>query len=242
MMKREEIIKNLSIIFCVIILLIIPWASVIGIQDPVLVGASGEIQRIAFFVIVTSLLVKLVFQIYNKPLMQEMKKEEVREAEQKDRKQLLFKPSTGVIIFFLFLILLSIWGIIYGLFLRKPDEDMFVYIIGSSFLIVLFTWILYATPVFIFAGDSVQIRSHLLYLFGIDRKTIIRYADITSVRPDAEFESDESNTYGYDRKHRIVISMNGTTQKYGLVFFNTDTIVKIYLRFKEKLGDKVRLE
>ena len=34
MMQRKEMIKNVLIIFGVFILLMIPWASVFGIQDP----------------------------------------------------------------------------------------------------------------------------------------------------------------------------------------------------------------
>lgn len=244
MMKRKEIIKNVLIIFCVIILLIIPWASVIGIQDPGLLGAAGEFQRTAGFVLITAMVLHLIYQIYGKPLTQEMKEEEIKEAYQKDRKQMLFKPTISAIIFFLVLILLGIGMFIHGIFwifFLEPNEDVldvFAWIIGSFFLIVFFTWGWYGMPVFIFTEDSVQIRSHLLYLLGIDRNTVFRYVDITSVSPDAKM----NGTYGVEPMHRMMITSKGTTQAYGLICYNPDIIAKIYLRFREKLGDKVRLE
>lgn len=80
-----------------------------------------------------------------------------------------------------------------------------------------------------------QIKSHLFYLLGIDRKDLIRYSDIMSVSPDPKIEA---NAWG-EPKHSIVISMNGTTKKYVLTLYNSEIIAKIWLRFKEKLGDKV---
>ena len=237
MVERKEIIRNLFLIFCVCILTIIPWASVIGIQDPVLLGATREFQHIVFFVIITSLLLKIFYDIYMKPLTQEMKEQEIKEADQKDEKQLLFKPTIAVIIFFMLLIFGSVFSIIIQLMDKKVDFGFTIALIGGM---VFFTWMWYTMPVFIFAVDSVQIKSHLFYLLGIDRKTIIRYADITSVRPDAESEGNLS-MYGFDRRHRIVISMNGTTKQYSLILYNSDIIAKIYLRFKEKLGDKVTI-
>jgi hypothetical protein len=235
MMQRKEIIRNLFLIVCVCILTFIPWASVFGIQDPGLLGAAREIQRTMFFVIVTSMLLKIFYDIYMKPLTQQMKEEEIKETDQKDEKQLLFKPSVGVIIF---LISFFAVGTIFGLI--NPKLGFNYTIIGIGFT-VLFTWFWYKQPVFIFAEDSVQIKSDLLYLLGIDRKTVIRYPDITSVSPDAEAEAG-LNLCGFDRRHRMVISMNGTIHNYVLVFYNPDIIAKIYLRFREKLGDKVTLE
>jgi hypothetical protein len=99
MMQRKEIIRNFLIILLVCILTMIPWASVIGLQDPGLLGAAREIQRAMFFVILTSFLLKFFYDIYRKPLKQDMKDEEIREAEQKDEKPLLFKPAISATIF-----------------------------------------------------------------------------------------------------------------------------------------------
>lgn len=237
MMERKEIIRNLLIIFLVCILIMIPWASVIGIQDPGLLGAFHEFQHIAFFVIVTSLVLNLFYQIYRKPLTQEMKEEEIKETHRQESTQLLFKPTIGVSIIFLFFISLCVFPIISQFTDNKADFGL---TIGLSGLMIFLIWGWYKTPVFIFTEDSVQIKSHLVYLFGIDRKTVIRYANITSVSPDAKIKG---NMYGFDSRYQIVISMNGTIQKkYGLVWYNPNIIAKIYLRFKEKLGDKVRLE
>lgn len=246
MMERKEILKNVLIIVCVFILTMIPWASVFGIQDPDLLEAAGIVQHSAGLVLVTSLFVKLILQIYNKPLTQEMNEEEIREIDPNERKQMLFKPTIGVQIIFLLLILMGIVCFLAGIIMISsgiPFENALLMITGSFFLIgfLLYTW--NTIPILIFAKDSVQIKPYLFYIFGIDRNTIdIRYADVTSVSPDAELESDKSNTGGYDRRYRIVISMNGSIQKCGLGWFNSDIIAKIYLRFKEKLGDKVRLE
>jgi len=187
--------------------------------------------------------VSLIYQIYNKPLKLEMEEEKTKEEDQKYEKQLLFKPSLGALFFSLFLIFMGIVGFLGGIdmiSLKKPIEDAFVFFGFSLFLIGLSLYIWYKVPVFIFADDSVQIKPYLLYIFGIDRKTIIRYADITSVSPDAEYES--SSLYHLDSKLQMVISMNGTAQKYGLFWFNSDLVAKLYLRFKEKLGDKVTME
>jgi magnesium-transporting ATPase (P-type) len=246
MMKRKEIIKNVLIIFSIFILFSIPWASVFGIQDPGLLEAAGIVQRSAGLVLVTSLFVKLILQIYNKPLTQEMNEEEIREADPNERKQMQFKPTIGVQIILLFLMLMGIMCFLAGIIMISseiPFENALLMIAGSFLLIGFSLYIWNTIPVLIFAEYSVQIKPYLFFIFGTDRNTIdIRYADITSVSPDAELESDKSNTGGYDRRYRIVISMNGSIQKCGLGWFNSDIVAKIYLRFKEKLGDKVRLE
>jgi len=238
MMQRKEMIKNVLIIFGVFILLMIPWASVFGIQDPGLLEAAGVFQRSAGFVLITAMVLHLIYRAYGKPLTQEMKEEEIREADQKDKKQLLFKPTIGFSVMFLFFISIPVLAIIFQFRDNKIDFGFIIALLG---VMGLFIWLWYMMQVFIFTEDSVQIKSHLVYLFGIDRKTVFRYADITSVRPDADAE-DKLNMYGYDRRHRIMISTNGMTQTYVLVCYNPDIIAKIYLRFKEKLGDKVRLE
>lgn len=236
MMERKEIIKNVLIVFCVFILLIIPWASVFGIQDPDLLEAALIFQRSAGFVLITSLVLYLVYQTYGKPLTQEMKEEEIRESDQKERKQLLFKPTIGLSGMFLFFLSIPVLAV----FFQFRDHNVnFGSIIAYIGLIIIIILLWYTVTIFIFTEDSVHIKSHLVYLFGIDRKTVIRYADITSVSPDARIKGEY---YGVDRRYRIVISTNGTTQSYSLFGYNSDIIAKIYLRFREKLGDKVRLE
>jgi glucan phosphoethanolaminetransferase (alkaline phosphatase superfamily) len=233
MMNRKEIIKNLLLISCVIILFFL-CAFVISLINPGLLETSDIFLRSAFFVIVTSMVVKLIYQIYGKPLTQEMKEEEIKEAEQKDGKQMVLKPTIGVLIFFLFLISMSVFAI----FIQFTNFSLIIVIVGFMGFIL---WMWYAIPTFTFTENSVQIKSYLFYTFRINRKTVFRYADITSVSPDAEFESDQSNMYGFDRRYRIAISLNGTIRKYGLTAYNSDTIAKIYLRFREKLGDKVTI-
>jgi hypothetical protein len=239
MMERKEIIKNLLLISCVIILFFL-CAFVLSIINPGLLEGYDIFLRSAFFVIVTSMVIKLIYQIYGKPLTQEMKEEEIKEADQKDRKQLLFKPPTGISIFFLFLILAGIGCfIIQVIFPLNHHADWSVGIVGFLFLTGLSLFLWYSVPVFIFEEDLVQIKPYLFYVFGIDRKTIFRYVDIISVSPDAEFKN---NKYGFDSRYQIGISTNGTLQKYSLTYFDSEIIAKIYLRFKEKLGDKVTLQ
>lgn len=235
MMERKEIIKNVLKILCVIILLIIPWASVFGIKNPGLLDAANLFQRGAFLVLVTAMVLQLIHQIKKKPLAQEMKEEEIKETDQKDTKQLLFKPATRGAIIIMFFISLPVSFFIIELI--RPPVDLGLTIAGFG-MSVFFTWEWWGLPVFIFTEDSVQIKSYLLYLLGIDRKTVIRYADITSVSPDAKIEG---NMYGIDKRNRIVISTNGTMQGYGLLHYNKDTVAKLYLRFEEKLGDKVTI-
>ena len=234
-MERKEIIKNVLIIFCVFVLFAIPWASLFGINDPGLIETIRVFQRTGAFVILTGMVTRLIYQIYyNKSLAQEIKDEESKEADQKEKKQLLFKPPITASAVFLFFILMGISFLIVAIF----NNDV-LWIISCSFCMTgfgLYFW--YLTPVFIFTEDSVQIKSHLLYLLGIDRKTVIRYADITSVSPDANM----NGTYGVQPMHRMMITSNGTTQAYGLGYYDPDVIGKIYLRFREKLGNKVKVK
>jgi len=211
MMERKDTIRNLLnllIIACVIILFGILCGFVFGILD--LGETAGIFLQSACMVLGIFLGMKLISRYYKKPLTKEIEEEGVKESEQKDEKQLLFKPSVGIIIFFLFLIFIGLSG-----FFERPlsnnatNVDVFAWFIGCFFMIGLGLLFWYMTPVFIFAEDSVQIKSHLFYLSGIDRKTIIRYADITSVIPNQKIEA---NMWGVEPKHSIVISRNGTTQ------------------------------
>jgi len=232
MSQRKETIRNLLnllIIACVIILFGILCGFVFGILD--LGETAGIIFRTAVLVLLISLGMKLVFQYYS---------EEIRESEQKEEKQLLFKPTTVSILIFLFLILLGIYGFFTTILSKNAfNADVFAGFIGTILLIGggLYMWYPVA-PVFIFTEDSVQIKSHLFYFFHIDRKTVIRYVDITSVIPDMNVVSG----WGGERpEHALMISMNGTTQRYVIISYDGDTIAKLYIRFKEKLGDKVTM-
>jgi hypothetical protein len=240
MAQRKETIWNFLIVVCVIILLgYLGGLFVSGIQDPGLAETVGIFVRIACLFLLISLGMKLT-QYYMKSLTLEMKEEEKREAEEKEEKQLLFTPTNGSILSFLFLILLGTYGFFSTILSKNAfNADVFAMFIGAIFLIGISLLLWYQQPVFIFAEDSVQIKSHLFYLLGIDRKTVIRYADITSVGPNPKIKA---NMWGVEPRHSIVISMNGTTQECGLGWFNPDILAKLYLRFKEKLGDKVTME
>jgi hypothetical protein len=237
MTQRKETIWNLFIIACAIILLGFLGGFVSGILD--LGETAGIIIRTAGLFLLISLGMKLFSHFYTKPLTQEMEEEEIREADEKDEKQMVFKPTTGSILFFLFLIFIGVSGFIHVAFLVESNEDASYWIISSLFLIGLSLYLWCQQPVFIFTEDSVQIKSHQFYLLGIDRKTVIRYADITSVGPNPKIKA---NMWGVEPRHSIVISMNETTQECGLGWFNPDILAKLYLRFKEKLGDKVTME
>lgn len=100
MMERKEILKNVLIIFCVFVLFAIPWASVIGIQNPGLIETIRVFQRIAGTGILTYIVISIIYQFYQKSLAQEIKEEEIWVADQEDTRQSLFKPTIGVLIFF----------------------------------------------------------------------------------------------------------------------------------------------
>ena len=235
MMSRKEIVRYVLLIICVFVLFAIPWASVIGIHDQGLIEIIGVFQRIAGTGILTYIVITIIYQIYQKSLSQEMKEEEIKEADQKESKQLLFKPTIGVLIFFLLFTAGPLFTILDQFIKNKVDFNL----TSCSFIvIVIFVWMWYVTPVFIFAEDSVQITSFLFYFFRIDRKTVIKYADITAVRPDTKFKG---NMYGFDRRWRIEISVGDLKKIWPAPFYNSDIIAKIYLRFKERLGDKVKL-
>ena len=226
---------NLLIIACVIILLGILCGFVFGILD--LGETAGIILRTAGLLLLISLGMKLISRYYKKPLTKEIEEEGVKESEQKDEKQLLFKPSVGVSVMFLFFLFIFALPICSQFTDIRADLGLAIASIGG---LVLFTWLWYTVPVFIFAEDSVQIKSHLFYLLCIDRKTVTRYADITSVGPN---QNIKANMWGVEPKHSIVITVNdGTKQKCSLGWFNSEIIAKIYLRFQEKLGDKVTLQ
>jgi hypothetical protein len=238
-MKKKEIIRLFILILCISVLFFIPWTSVFGVKDEALKETIDVDQNNLGVFIVFILVLRFIYKNFLPSLPQDLKREEIKEADQEDRKQLLFKPRNRIILMYLFISLMGIWMCVYGILLRKPNEDPIIFIIGSPFMIGIGLFILYIMPVFIFAEDSVHIKSFLLYIIGIDRKTVIKYADITSVGPDANFNS---NAYGIDRRNRLGISVGGTTTFWVLGFYTGDTIAKIYLRFKEKLGDKVILE
>lgn len=228
---------NLLIIACVIILFGFLGGFVSGILN--LGETAGIIIRTAGLLLLISLGMKLFSHYYQKPLTQEMKEERIRESEQEDEKQLLFKPSNQIFFIFLFLIFMGILGFFERPFSKDATNvDVFAWYLVCFFMIGLSLFLWYLQPVFIFSEDSVQIKSHLLYLLGIDRKTVIRFADITSVGPNMK----GNYGWGKEHKHSLMISMNGTVKGYGLGCYNDEKIAKIWLRFKEKLGDKVKLE
>ena len=234
-MERKKIIKNVLIIFCVIILFFL-CTFVISILDPGLLEGADTFLGSAFLVLVTAMVGKLLLQINKKPLAQEMKEEEIKEADQKETKQMLFKPEPRgsiIILFFMFLPVL----VFIILFLHHKVDPVLT--IGGFGMSVFFFWGWTTLTVFIFAEDSVQIKPYPFYLLGIDWKTVIRFEDITSVSPDVKIKD---NQYGLDNKYRIAISTNGTTQGYSLLHYNRDTVAKLYLRFQEKLGDRVNSE
>jgi hypothetical protein len=235
MINKRKIIKYLLLVLGVSILCTIPWPSVLGIKDPDIIDSIVVFQRFMAFIILTPLLTAIVYQIFVKPLPQQVMEEEVKEAHQKNNGPSLFKPPIWVLIFFILLIYLSTWNLI-DLFIKggKVDiNDILIAIVGIS----LSTWIWYFVPVFSFTEDSVQIKSYLFYVFGIDRKTIIKYADIVSVGPVPKGTDEIREPF---RKYFIVISTEEKSNKYYL-FFNNNA-EKIYLRFQKKLGDKVKLE
>jgi len=234
MMERKEIARYALWIICAFVLFAIPWASVIGIQDPGLIDTIRLFQRIAGTGIFTYIVITIVYQIYQKSLTQEMKEEEIMEAVQEEKKQLLFKPTIGVLIFFLLFTVGPLFIAIVQFMKNKVDLG---FIVPALMMIVIIFLMWYVTPVFIFAEDSVQIKSFLFYCFRIDWKTVIKYADITAVKPAPKGEAVEEL-----RRYRIEIFMNGKKKKNFLIFYNSDVVAKIYLRFKEKLGDKVTLQ
>ena len=99
-MEKKEIVRYVLLTTCVFIIFAIPWASVIGIQDPGLIETIAIFQRIAGTGIFTYIVITIIYQIYQKSLTQEMKEEEIKEADQEDTRQSLFKPTIGVFIFF----------------------------------------------------------------------------------------------------------------------------------------------
>lgn len=237
MQQNESIgnLLNLLIIICVIILFGMLCGFFFGILD--LGETAGIFLRTAGLVFLILLGMKLISLCYKKPPTKEMEEEGIEESDEKDEKQALFKPTTGYYIFILFLILLGIY-VFFNTLLSKDafNGDVSYGIISSLFMIGIGIYLWYTVPVFIFAEDSVQIKSNLFYFLGIDRKTVIRFSDITSMRPYINMESD-----GRWGTTPIVIFMNGTTLGYNLSGYDENEIAKIYLHFKEKLGDKVTM-
>ncbi|QYZ79707.1 hypothetical protein E2N92_09850 [Methanofollis formosanus] len=234
MMERKEIVRYVLLILCAFVLFAIPWASVIGIQDPGLIETIRLFQRIAGVGILTYIVITIIYQIYQKSLAQEMKEEEIKEADQEDTRQSLFKPTIGVLIFFMIFTFSPAFDIIYSLIKNEVD---FNHTSCSFVVITIFILMWYITPVFIFKEDSVQIKSFLFYFFRIDWKTVIKYTDIIAVKPAPKGKVGEEF-----RRYRLEIVMNGKKKINILTFYNSDIVAKIYLRFREKLGDKVKLE
>ena len=231
-MKEKEIIRNVLIIFGIFIFAVIPWAPVFGIQDPDLLEASLQFQHTGGFVLIIAMILRLIYKYYRKPLNKEMKEEEIWGADQKDDKALAITPTIGVLVVLLIFTSIPLLSIISYFTGNKDDFDLTLSMTG---LLVFSIWGWYKLPTFTFTEDSVQIKSYLFYVFGIDRKKIIRYADITSVGPDPKVKG---YMCGMDRRHWMVVSTNGTKKTYGLAFYNGDVIAEIYQRFREKLRDR----
>jgi len=234
MMKRKEIVRYALLTICVFVIFAIPWASAFGIQDPGLIKTIGIFQRIAGTGILTYIVISIIYQVYQKSLAQEMKVEEIKEAVQDEKKQLLFKPTIGVLLFFL---LFTVGPISIAIIQFMKNKVDFGFIVPALMMIVIIFCMWYITPVFVFVEDAVQIKSFLFYFFRIDWKTVIKYSDITAVKSAPKGEAVEEL-----RRYRIEIFMNGKKKKNFLIFYNSDVVAKIYLRFKEKLGDKVTLQ
>ncbi len=223
--KSIRDLLELLIVVCVPTLFLMLLVVVLGLAD--LGGPAGIIIQVAGLILIISLGMDWVFHYYS---------EEIRESKQEDEKQVLFKPTVGMLIFFMIFTFIPAFDIIYSLIKNKAEFDLTFSTFSSILLLVLFTWLWYLQPVFIFTEDSVQIKSFLFYFFRIDRKTVIRYADIISVGPNMK----GNYGWGVEPMHSVMISMNGTTHGYGLACFDYETVAKIWLRFREKLGDKVR--
>jgi hypothetical protein len=247
MMERKEIILHVLLIICVsIFFFIIPWTSVFGIKYQDFPEAIF-VFYLTGIVIITLIVIKIAELFFKQSLAQkrdeeieemgkifaqEMEEEEIKEAGLKNTKQVLFKPTIGVLIVFLLFTAGPLLIEIHQFMKNRMDPDSFI---PGLMMFGFFIFMWYITPVFIFGEDSVQIKSFLFYCFRIDWKTVIKYADITAVKPAPEGEAVEEI-----RRHRIEIFANGKRKKNFLIFYNSDVVAKIYLRFKEKLGDKVR--
>ncbi|HVP25600.1 MAG TPA: hypothetical protein VMS81_06430, partial [Methanomicrobiales archaeon] len=130
-MKKKEIIRLFILILCISVLFFIPWTSVFGVKDEALKETIDVDQNNLGVFIVFILVLRFIYKNFLPSLPQDLKREEIKEADQEDRKQLLFKPRNRIILMYLFISLMGIWMCVYGILLRKPNEDPIIFIIGS---------------------------------------------------------------------------------------------------------------
>ena len=107
-MEKNEIIRDILFILGVYVLFVIPWTYVFGVNNEALAETIRVVQRYVGLSILLWLVLKLIYKIYGTSLRQDVKEEAIKEADQEDKKQLLFKPRNRIILMYLFISLMGI--------------------------------------------------------------------------------------------------------------------------------------
>jgi hypothetical protein len=229
-MKSKENIKYILLILCVLVLFVIPWAFVFGVKNEALKEEISVFQRSAVFIILTPIIVAIIYKVFKlKTVKQEIKEREAKKTDN-DSEEKQFKPPLTIIV----VILSMLFTGVSSLFLPEhPGDDKGAKFFISGFPIAFSLWWWYTSLVFTFTDDYLQIESALFHFFHIDRKKIFKYEDITRAKieriPRAPYEM-----------YALFISTNNEKKKRYPLFLNDDAVAKIYLHFKEKIGDRVK--
>ncbi len=230
-MKNRRNIKYLLLILCILVL-VIPWGFVFGVKNEALNRQIGIFQRTAGLIILTPIIVAIIYKVFKlKTVKQEIKERETNKNDQKDGREKQFKPPLTIIVVILFMLF---GGVSALLFLPEdPADDKGAKFVGSGFLIAFSLCWWYTSLVFTFKEEYLQIESALFHFFHINRKKIFKYEDISH----AKIERIPGSPY---EMYALFISINKEKRKRYPLFLNDDAVAKIYLLFKEKIGDRIK--
>ncbi|MFZ2970329.1 MAG: hypothetical protein WA063_04230 [Minisyncoccia bacterium] len=220
--------KNIKYLLLIlyVIALIIPWSFVFGIQDEDLRNSIGIFQRTAALILLTPIIVVIIYKAFRLKTLKQLINDGTNKIDTKKEQQ--FGPPWGLVIFFMGWIPVGVINI-FSLILYGIDGLQEV---AGSGLAVFMVWLLYKTPFYTFTKNSLQIESFLFHFFHINRKKMIKYEDIVS----AKISRIKGTSYAM---YALFITTKDEKKKrYPLV--SDDITAKIYLCFKEKIGDRIK--
>lgn len=213
-----------------IILIIIPWGYVFGIQNEALKKGISIAQRTAGLIILTPIFVAIIYKVFRiKTFKEEI--EDVANKFDKNSEQPL-GPSFGQLLFLLLMCLMPIGFFFMPESAFKSSFDQEFFRMVSIGMMVLFAWMWYKIPVFTFAEESLMIESSFFHFFHINKKKIIKYEDISSVK----IQHIAKMPY---EVYELVISTKQDGKKKYRLSFNDDITAKIYFQFKEIIGGRI---
>lgn len=155
-----------------------------------------------------------------------MIKDETNKIDTKKEQQ--FGPPWGLVIFFMGWVIVGVINIFSLIFYGISEGSE----VAMSGIAIFMAWLLYKTPVYTFTKNSLQIESFLFHFFRIDEKKMIKYEDIISAK------ISRIKGISYAMYALFITTKNEKKKRYSLV--SDDITAKIFLCFREKIGDRIK--